>query len=142
MAFISEKINEKDRDYFNSIGFTNMLGKPSKAEWWAIDRERNIVFVCRGGIPYERIKGYQLYFQNKIIDIEAIEEKVGNRFHGNLQVHWIISKIKMPIELLNMDENNIKDIIDEVFISYAYRNVEVSQVKEVLVSKNAKFEKK
>ena len=133
MAFICEKINERDRDYFNSIGFTYMLGEPSEARWWAIDRERNMVFVCRGGIPYERFKGYQLYFQNKIIDIEAIEEKVGNRFCSNLQVHWLVNIVEIPIELLSINENNIKQIISEAFISYTYRNVEISQVKDVTV---------
>ena len=74
MAFICEKISKKDREYFDSLGFTCMRGKPSRARWWAIDRERDIVMICRGGVPYEITKGYQLYFQKCIINIEAIEK--------------------------------------------------------------------
>lgn len=142
MAFICEKISEKDRDYFNSIGFTYMLGEPSEARWWAFDRDRGIAFVCRGGLPYERFKGYQLCFKNQIIDIEAIEEKVGNRFCSNLQVHWIVNKVEIPTELLSISEDAIKQIIREAFISYASRNIENSKVQDVRVSINAKIENK
>lgn len=40
MAFLCEKIREEEREYFTSIGFTNISNKPSETEWWSIDREK------------------------------------------------------------------------------------------------------
>lgn len=139
MAFVCEKITKNDREYFDTIGFTNMHGASSEARWWTIDRSRNIILICRGGVPYERFKGYQLYLNEEIIDIEAIEKNVGNRFDSNLEVHWCINRIEVPQVMLDGYEKEIRQIIQEAFTSFSYCNITSSQVKKVTVEINTEL---
>lgn len=57
MAFVSERIKEEDKEYFNSIGFTQLATyKKVRPFWWVIDREREIIMTCRGRVIGELIE--------------------------------------------------------------------------------------
>ena len=76
MAFVSERIKEEDKEYFNSIGFTYLVdGEPLEPSWWAIDRVRGIILVSRGGVPHELFMGYELYLGGELIALEALEKR-------------------------------------------------------------------
>jgi len=51
MAFIREKITtEEDLAFFNSFNFIDpVYDRPTKPNYWIIDRERNAFLVCVGG---------------------------------------------------------------------------------------------
>lgn len=76
MAFVSEEIRQEDKEYFNSIGFT-MLGSNAyvRPYWWVIDRAREIIVTCRGGVREEATVGYEIYMNNQFIDIELIQKR-------------------------------------------------------------------
>lgn len=145
MAFVSEEIKEEDKEYFNSVGFTYLVdGEPLEPSWWAIDRERNIILVPRGGVPHEALTGFELYVEGELIDIEAIKRLQGDEFDNDLKVQWIINKIEVPDVLLKRGNNvdNIKNYIKEAFIGYGVIGVERSNILEVTVEFNTEPEYK
>lgn len=144
MAFVSEEIREQDREYFDSIGFTNIFDEPSKADWWAIDKQRDIILICRGGMPHEPIWGYQLYLCGELVNMEALERAKGSQFRNNLRVHWIIKSIEVPEKLYKKgcDIDKIKQNIKEAFIGYGTIGIEHSKLAEITVEIDADIKNK
>lgn len=145
MAFISERIREEDKEYFSSIGFTYLVdGEPLEPSWWAIDREKEIILVSRGGVPCETFMGYQLYLSGELIDIEAIEKTEGDWLDRDLKVSWLINKIEVPKELFEKgyDVESVKNIIRIAFEGYGTRGIERSKILEVKVEINVEPKKK
>ncbi len=142
MAYVSEKIKEEDREYFDSIGFTNISKKPSVASWWAIDREKNIILICRGGIPGEIFWGYQLYLDGELIDMIVLRKTEGDRFDYDLKIHWIVNKIEVPRELIQKgyDCGKITKNIEEAFYGLGGEEVVFPQLVGVTVKINAEIE--
>ncbi len=139
MAFISERIKEEDKEYFKTIGFTYLVDrKPLKPSWWAIDREQEIILVSRGGVPCEKIMGYELYLSGELIEIEAVEKTEGDWFDRDLKVNWLINKIEIPKELFEKGYNveSVKNIIRVAFEGYGTRGIERSKILEVKVEIN------
>lgn len=139
MAFVCEKISEEERRYFETIGFTNISNKPSETEWWAIDREKNIILICRGGIPGEIFWGYQLYLDGEFINMTVIKKTEGDRFSYDLRINWIIEEIRVPKKLVKKGYD-IKKIIEEAFISFGMRGLKPSQLLEVCIKINTEIE--
>lgn len=118
MAFVSERIKEEDKEYFNSIGFMQLAtAKPVRPSWWVIDKEREIIMTCRGGVFAEPIKGYQLYINKKFVDIELIEKIKGSYSKKKLTSHYEIKNITIPKKLIEdgVTVEKIKELISELF---------------------------
>lgn len=50
MAFVNEKISEKDKEYFNSFNLKNpVTGDLLFSRKWTIDRKRDVFLVGMGG---------------------------------------------------------------------------------------------
>ena len=139
MAFVCEKISAEERRYFETIGFTNISNKPSETNWWAIDREKNIILICRGGIPGEIFWGYQLYLEGEFINMIVIKKTEGDRFSYDLRINWIIEEIRVPKKLVK-EGCDIKKIIEEAFISFGMRGLKASQLLSVNVQINKEFD--
>lgn len=132
MAFVCEKIREEDREYFESIGFTQILGEPSKALWWAIDKDREIILISRGGMIGVQYKEFQMYFEKELVNIRTIEKNQGDRFENNLYIKWVINKIVIPLTLKGK-ETELKKAIKEAFLQYGTKGVKSSQLSGVEV---------
>ena len=145
MEFVSERIKEKDKEYFNSIGFTYLVsGKPVEPLCWAIDREQNIILTPTGGVPHEILMGFGLYMEGEIINIEAVERVCGDEFDGDLTIRWVINKIEVPDKLLKKvgSTEKIINCIKEAFIGFGTIGLERSKILEVTVEIATKLEEK
>ena len=53
MAFINEKLTEKDKEFIASFKFHNPIGRLNELahlpEEWSIDKEHNYYLICLGG---------------------------------------------------------------------------------------------
>lgn len=119
MAFVSERIKEEDKEYFNSIGFTTLVGgEPVRPFWWVIDREREIIMTCRGGVFAEPTEGYQIYINKQFVDMELVEQTKGSYSKRNLRSHYKINKVIIPKQLIEdgISVEKIKDLINEMFM--------------------------
>ncbi len=119
MAFVSEGIKEEDKEYFNSIGFTQLaINKPVRPFWWVIDREREIIMTCRGGVFAEPIEGYQIYINKEFVNIELVERGSGDYFKKNVTAYYIIQKVEIPKQLIDkgVTVEQIKELINEMFM--------------------------
>lgn len=121
MAFVSEEIKEEDKEYFNSIGFTQLAHRNKKVDpyWWVIDREREIIMTCRGGIFAEPTLGYQVYYEKEFINIELVECGEGDYFKNNVVKYYNIKKIEIPQNLINkgVTLEDVKQLITEMFMT-------------------------
>ena len=118
MAFVSERIKEEDKEYFNSIGFTTLVGgEPVRPFWWVIDREKEIIMTCRGGVFAEPTEGYQIYINKKIVDIELVEKLQGSYSKKNLISYYKINSVKIPRELIEdgVKIEKVKELISAMF---------------------------
>ena len=86
MAFVYEKLNEEDKEFFKSFGLRDPLSKFSPAKVpieWVADRENNIFFVCLGGLGYRFDKEFPptwfyLIWNNKLVKIQVYDKLTGN----------------------------------------------------------------
>ena len=120
MAFVSERIKEEDKEYFNSIGFTTLVGgEPVRPFWWVIDREKEIIMTGRGGVFAEPTRGFQIYYMKKFINIELVEYGKGDYFKKNVIQHYIIQKVEIPNQLVDkgITVKEIKELIYEMFMT-------------------------
>ena len=121
MAFVSEEIKEEDKEYFNSIGFTQLAHRNKKVDpyWWVIDREREIIMTCRGGVFAEPIEGYQIYINKEFVNIELVERGSGDYFKKNVTAYYIIKKLEIPKQLIDKGATvgQIIELINEMFMA-------------------------
>ena len=73
MAFESGWIeSEEDQKYVATKGFKDITGRPLPDPLtWAIDRKRDIILISRGGGGLEMPKGFALYLDGEIINLEG-----------------------------------------------------------------------
>ena len=137
MAFVSERIKEEDKEYFNSIGFTQLAtDEPVRPFWWIIDREREIIMTCRGSVIGELIEGYSIYVRKQFINIELIERGSGERENKNIVCHYIMQKIEIPKQLVEqgVTVEEVKELINEVFMAAGYFGYERELTIETTVT--------
>ena len=137
MAFISERIKEEDKEYFDSIGFT-MLGANAKVRpyWWVIDKEREIIMTCRGGVFAEPTEGYQIYIDKQFINIETVERGKGDYFKKNVIQSYIIQRIEIPKQLIDkgITVEQIKELINEIFMAAGHFGYEPEATIETTIT--------
>ena len=140
MAFISGWIrDDEDKKYVASKGFKDIFGRPLLPPLsWAIDREKDIILVSRGGGGPEIPEGYALYIGGDIINIEGYERNEGNRFENNLKINWIINKIEADKRIIqnSYDNNAIIQYIKKAFEAYGKIGLRNEQIIDVEVQIN------
>ena len=137
MAFVSERIKEEDKEYFNSIGFTQLaINEKVEPYWWVIDRKREIIMTCRGGVFAEPTEGYQIYINKEFVNIEGVEWGEGDYFKKNVIKHYIIQKVEIPHELIEkgVSVKEIKDLIYEMFMTARSFGHDPEKVKETIIT--------
>ena len=137
MAFVSERIKEEDKEYFNSIGFTQLAtDKPVRPFWWVIDREKEIIMTCRGGVFAEPTEGYQIYVNKQFVDMELVEQISGEHSKRNLSSHYKINKVVIPKKLIEngISVEQIKDLINEMFMVAGHFGAEREVTIETIVT--------
>ncbi len=120
MAFVSERIKEEDKEYFNSIGFTKLaINEKVRPYWWVIDRAREIIMTGRGGVFAEPIRGFQIYYMKNFVNIELVEWGEGDYFKKNVKKYYRIERVEIPHELIEkgVSVKEIKDLIYEMFMT-------------------------
>lgn len=80
--------SEEDQKNVATKEFRNITGRPLSDPFeWAIDRERDIILISRGGGGLEMPEGYALYFNGEIINMEGTGKSEGSQFDNTLKVH-------------------------------------------------------
>ena len=143
MAFESGWIeSEEDQKYVAAKGFKDITGEPLPDPLtWAIDRERDIILISRGGGGLEMPKGFALYLDGEIINLEGDWESEGSQFE---KIYWQINKVEVSECFFRKgySEDEVKSLIKEAFTSYSYCDYEPEQIEEVTVEIKAEFEQK
>lgn len=137
MAFVSERIKEEDKEYFDSIGFTTLVGEePVRPFWWVIDREREIIMTCRGGVFAEPTEGYQIYIKKQFVNIELVEEISGSYSKKNISNHYKISRLIVPKQLIDdgLTLEKIKKLINKMFMIAGHFGAERDVTIETIIT--------
>ena len=102
MAFINEKLTEKDKEFIASFKFYKPIGRKDELatipENWSIDKENNYYLICLGGqgrlFDEEYPPNYyRLIVDDNFIEIEARFKSKGNYSTG-VELLWKIQTIK------------------------------------------------
>lgn len=138
MAFEGGWINsEEDKKYVESKGFTYITGNPmTDQKLWAIDRERDIILVPRGGGGLEIPESYSLFIDGQIVNMEATKKTEGNQLKNDLKIFYNIHKIEVAEAWRDKGytETELKKIIVEAFKGYGGYGFKPSQISEVVVN--------
>ncbi|MDE6626031.1 MAG: hypothetical protein K2K56_06655 [Lachnospiraceae bacterium] len=136
MDFISEKIeNAEDIKYFNSFGFQENTEKELTPFWWVIDRTSGVFLFSCGRSTFGLPQKYGLCIDKELVKIEALSTTEGDRLKSTLIVHWIISKIEIPISLIKRGyvEEDIVYMIEQAFTALGLFGMERKDITDVLV---------
>ena len=114
MAFVFEKVPEKDWELFNSfqLKINDRAGilHADKYTWWVVDREREIYFICLKGGALERPAVYEIIWRGKKIRFH-VEKKV-QVTESSKALHWNITYVCAP-KSLESNKNEIISLIKE-----------------------------
>lgn len=69
----------------------------------------------------------------------VIKKTEGDRFSYDLKIKWVINEIQVPKALIQKGYN-IKEIIEEAFISFGMRGLKPSQLLGITVEINTELE--
>jgi hypothetical protein len=121
MAFVNEKVEEKDKLYFNSFNFESPFTKNKSIEpWkWTIDREQDAFLVGLGGQGYEHSdipEFFALVWKKNVIIMETFSGGSGSNSTG-VEVWWKITSIKVPQNLI-AEKDAVMELIKEAFDAY------------------------
>ena len=126
MAFVNEKLTDKDKEFIASFKFHNPIGRlnelASLPEEWSIDKENNYYLICLGGqgrLFEEEYPPnyYYLIINNNCIKIEARFKCKGNYSTG-VKILWKIQGIYVPHSLNYISPEKLKGIVIEAFTCY------------------------
>jgi len=125
MAFVIEKLEEKDVEYVKSFGFRHPLSERDEAiipKTWVTDRENNCYLICLaagGDSRYDYDIGeyppsyYRLIVDGVVIEIEARYKWEGDGTTG-IKMWWKIFSITV-LSKINMSVEEIKQLIKQSF---------------------------
>ncbi len=114
MAFINEKLTEKDKEFIASFKFHNPIGRLNELahlpEEWSIDKEHNYYLICLGGqgeLDKEYPPNYyKLIVNGNVVDIKARYQTVGNGKTG-IKITWEIEGIVVNLKRTDVDIQKI-----------------------------------
>ena len=146
MGFVKEfrKVSDvfPEWEYLNEIGVRDMFGQPIK-DWTislVVDRENNYYLIPRGHTSFgrdgEEVHYYALCINDKVINMEVIDQQKGRASDKNIECYWNIRKVEFPKEwqfdLVNKE--GLEEIIKEGFTANTYnRTVTLDTVKEIKI---------
>lgn len=118
MAFVYEIVQEKDYDFFKSMGLKNCWGtKPliflPGITTWTADRVRNAFLVGIGGGFHDMPDYYDLWWNGHTIRMEIVEAGIGN-YDVGVDMVWFINKVPIPKEIWQYKEE-VMNMITEAF---------------------------
>ncbi len=116
MAFISEWVQEKDWDLYNSFDFyfNHKRKLAHKNCYWTVDREREIYFIFSGGGNMDMPEEYSLIWKERKV---RIERKAGLAYEspsGENKLHMKIIKI-VAEKSLEGKKDELIELIKEIF---------------------------
>jgi len=126
MAFVNEKLTDKDKEFIASFKFHNPIGRLNELaylpEEWSIDKENDYYLICLGGqgrlFDEEYPPNYyRLIVDNNFIEIEARFKSKGNYSTG-VELLWKIQTISVPKALKHIPQETLVEIIKNAFICY------------------------
>jgi hypothetical protein len=127
MAFVNEKLTEKDKEFIALFEFHKPIGRTNELarlpENWATDREKGYFLICLGGQGYTFDEEhppyyYRLIIDNAVVKIEARFRSKGD-YNTGVKVEWRIESIDVPKSLNNLPSEVLLNIINDAFISYS-----------------------
>lgn len=105
-----------------------MFGEPIN-DWTislVVDRENNYYLIPRGytsfGRDGEEVHYYALCINDKVINMEVIDQRKGNLKDNTLEYNWDIRKIEFPKgwQFDSVDEERLRQIIRDAFTVKTY----------------------
>ncbi len=117
MAFVFEKVPEKDYEFFKSMGLKNCWGNGSlslsKDTKWCADRDRNAYLVRIGGGFNDMPNFHDFWWDGYTIRIEVVRTSTGN-YDDGINITWNIMTLPIPNELWEKQTEILK-MINEAF---------------------------
>lgn len=121
MAFVYEIVQEKDYDFFKSMGLKNCWGTkpqiflPGRSTWTA-DRVRNAFLVPIGGGMYDVPIYYDLWWNEYVVRLEVEDcRSEGNR-RESFRLVWDVYKIYIPKPIWEKRDLIIKMIEEAMLV--------------------------
>lgn len=126
MAFVNEKLTDKDKEFISSFKFHDPIGRSNELaylpEEWSIDKENNYCLVCLGGQGRLFDEEYPPNYYRLIIDNNSIEIEARFKCKGNystgVEILWKIQGVYVPHTLNYISPKKLNDIIRDAFICY------------------------
>lgn len=114
MAFVNEKLTDKDKEFISSFKFHNPIGRLNELapipEEWSIDRENKYYLICLGGqgeLDNEYPPNYyKLIVNTDVVDIKARYKTVGYGKTG-IKITWEIESIVVNSKKTDFDIQQI-----------------------------------
>jgi hypothetical protein len=125
MAFVNEKISDKDKARISSIitfekvkERARWIPRVQEPYWWTVDHERGVYLLCLNGKGREQLAYYAVGINDEFVVFNLDEKGVGDEEVG-LKYHWAVHNLKIPINLESRREE-IKQLIREGLAEFAY----------------------
>ncbi|MCH5196341.1 MAG: hypothetical protein J1F28_06490 [Oscillospiraceae bacterium] len=120
MAFIKEKVLEKNRELFESFELMFREEKIDASEFtsWYVDKEREIYFIWLGGGALQIPETYELIWKNRkaIITVEFRPSKE--------QIYCIINSIKASRQLEQQKDELMNIIMEIISVMFNGKRIE------------------
>ncbi len=117
MAFVFEKVPERDYKFFESMGLKNCWGNSSLSlsadTKWCADRERNAYLVRIGGGYNDMPSFHDFWWNGYTIRMEIVRTSTGN-YDDGINIIWSIMTLPIPNELWEKQEEILK-MLNEAF---------------------------
>lgn len=122
MAFVCEIVQEKDFDFFKSMGLKNCWGTdpkiflPGRTEWIA-DRVRNAFLVAIGGGMHDVPLIYDLWWNGYVVRLEVEDFRSGGNRRESFKLVWDVNKILIPKSIWEKRDLIIKMIEEAMAVN-------------------------
>lgn len=122
MAFVYEIVQEKDYDFFKSMGLKNCWGTkpqiflPGRSEWTA-DRVQNAFLVAIGGGMHDVPLIYDLWWNGYVVRLEVEDCRSEGDRRESFRLVWDVYKIYVPKPVWEKRDLIIKMIEEAMLVN-------------------------
>lgn len=137
MAFVYEIVQEKDYDFFKSMGLKNCWGTkpliflPGRSEWTA-DRVRNAFLVAIGGGMLDVPNFYDLWWNGYVVRLEVEDFRCEGNRRESFKLVWDVYKIYVPKAVWEKRDLIIKMIEEAMLVNQG--GVEKAHLNSIIVN--------